>query len=104
MNFPELRDTAWASIPDAVHDDFDHPQAWGRDVQAGRALIQWLHQRADSERPFFGFLLLDDIGPAASETRCTEKATAAFLDYRDIASQFTRRDASFQPRHRDDYG
>jgi len=59
MNFPELRDTAWASIPDAVHDDFDHPEAWGRDVQAGRALIQWLGQHADSGRPFFGFLLLD---------------------------------------------
>ena len=32
-------------------------------------------------------LLSGDVGPAAFEARCAEKAPAAFLDYRDIAAE-----------------
>jgi len=59
MNYPELRDTAWAGIRGSVHDDFPHPEPWGRDQQAGAALGRWLAQPERHEAPFFAFLLLD---------------------------------------------
>src|SRR5688572_4561098 len=59
MNYPELRATAWARIPSAVHDDFAHPESWRRDELAGEALENWLASRAGHEEPFFAFLLLD---------------------------------------------
>ena len=59
MNYPELRATAWARIESAVHDDFSHPEAWGRDQLAGGALARWLTERAGRSEPFFAFLLLD---------------------------------------------
>jgi hypothetical protein len=59
MNYPELRATAWARIPEAVHDDFAHPEAWGRDELAAEALTSWLEERPGSSEPFFAFLLLD---------------------------------------------
>jgi hypothetical protein len=59
MNYPELRATAWARIPGAVHDDFAHPEAWRRDELAGEALERFLASRAGHAEPFFAFLLLD---------------------------------------------
>ena len=59
MNYPELRDTIWAGIPDDVHDTFPSREAWERDGEAADALIEWLTERAESDAPFFGFLLLD---------------------------------------------
>lgn len=59
MNYPELRATAWAEIPEAVHDDFTAPEPWSRDLQASAALERWLEERAGPSEPFFGFLLLD---------------------------------------------
>ena len=59
MNYPELRDTAWSSVRETVHDNFEPPESWKRDVQAADAMIAWLEERAASEDPFFGFILLD---------------------------------------------
>ncbi|MFT5690528.1 MAG: membrane-anchored protein YejM (alkaline phosphatase superfamily), partial [Planctomycetota bacterium] len=61
MNYPELRDTTWASIPESVHDQFPSIESWRRDREAGAAMIEWLGERAEDEeqRPFFGFALLD---------------------------------------------
>jgi hypothetical protein len=59
MHYPELRETAWVRIPHAVHDDFPAAEAWRRDEQAAEALLGWLAERAEDERPFFGFILLD---------------------------------------------
>jgi len=59
MNYPELRATAFARIPDSVHDDFAHPEPWRRDELAAEALTHWLEGRAEESQPFFAFLLLD---------------------------------------------
>jgi hypothetical protein len=59
QNYPELRATAWARVNDKVHDDFPSLEAWRRDVESSDALIEWIEERAEEDRPFFGFLLLD---------------------------------------------
>jgi membrane-anchored protein YejM (alkaline phosphatase superfamily) len=59
MNYPELRATAWARVPDSVHDAFDAPEPWQRDEQAGTALTRWIEERAGRPEPFFAFMLLD---------------------------------------------
>lgn len=59
MNYPELRDTAWSTIQDDVHDDFGVLEPWRRDELAGEALARWLATRKGAGEPFFGFLLLD---------------------------------------------
>jgi hypothetical protein len=59
MNYPELRATAFAAVEHAVHDDFQHTEAWRRDELAGAALARWLKDHAGRPEPFFAFLLLD---------------------------------------------
>lgn len=61
MNYPELRDTAWSAIPDAVQDKFPAAEPWRRDRMVGEAMVEWLEERAsdEEEAPFFGFALLD---------------------------------------------
>jgi uncharacterized protein len=59
MNYPELRDTAWSTIQDDVHDDFGELEPWRRDELAAAALSRWLGAQADKDEPFFAFLLLD---------------------------------------------
>lgn len=59
MDYPEMRDTLWASIPDAVHDDFGDAPSWRRDELAAQELIDWFGNRSTLDAPFFGFLLLD---------------------------------------------
>ena len=59
MNYPELRATAWAAIPDNVHDQFPGTEPWQRDEEAGAALIEFLEARPVDSAPFFSFLLLD---------------------------------------------
>ena len=59
MNYPELRDCAWSSIRESVHDDFAPPESWKRDELAATAMIDWLGERAADSAPFFSFILLD---------------------------------------------
>jgi len=59
MGYPELRDTAWSTIPDRVFDDFPAPEPWRRDEQAADAMIAWLESIEGEQTPFFGLLLLD---------------------------------------------
>lgn len=90
MNYPELRSTAWARLPDRVHDDFPALQAWKRDEQAAEACVDWWHERraSGSDAPFFGFVLLD----SAHQTYSYPSEGAAFqptvpdIDYLAISS------------------
>ena len=60
MNYPELRDTAWAGIPGAVHDDFPAQEAWRRDELAAEALVDWVGPRGADE-PFFAFFSFSSL-------------------------------------------
>ena len=59
QDYPELRDTAWVRVPDAVRDEFPGATVWERDEASSAALIRWLEARSEGDEPFFGFLLLD---------------------------------------------
>lgn len=61
LNFPELRDTAFAGLRGQVHDRFGDLPAWRRDELAAEACARWwrLRTKAEREDPFFAFLLLD---------------------------------------------
>ena len=58
QSFPEFRSTAWASIPDAVEDEFEG-EVWEKDLQVAARFGDWLDSRQDPSRPFFAFSLLD---------------------------------------------
>ncbi len=83
MNYPELRATAWASIPGSVHDQFPSPQPWRRDELAGEALSRWLAERERDPEPFFAFLLLDSPHQTYSHPpgRTPFEPSAPELDY-----------------------
>lgn len=61
QNYPELRSTAWASLPDRVHDDHQSEFPWRRDELAAEMCIDWWERRIEvgTEDPFFSFILLD---------------------------------------------
>lgn len=63
MNFPEFRDTAWASLPDeAILDSFPPDLvSWEKDELLCEAFEGWLGGRARKResRPFFSFVLID---------------------------------------------
>jgi len=59
MDYPELRDTVWVEVLESVRDDFSSPEVWRRDEMAAEAMLEWLDEREQEDKPFFGFLLLD---------------------------------------------
>jgi membrane-anchored protein YejM (alkaline phosphatase superfamily) len=58
MDYPEFRRTAWARIPERVHDDFGELRSSERDRLAAQACAEWWRTR-DAAQPFFAFVLLD---------------------------------------------
>lgn len=58
MDYPEFRHTAWARIPQNVHDDFGELRSSERDRLAAQACAEWWRTR-DAAQPFFAFVLLD---------------------------------------------
>ncbi len=59
MSYPEFRSTAWVRVEDTVEERLKGERPGGRDDGVERRFREWLGERGDAERPFFGFLLLD---------------------------------------------
>ncbi len=59
MDFPEFRSTAWVRVEADVEDRIPGERPGARDDGVTRRFAEWLSTRADPERPFFAFLLLD---------------------------------------------
>ncbi|MCP3918339.1 MAG: sulfatase-like hydrolase/transferase [bacterium] len=59
MSSPEFRSTAWVRIEEHVTDRMEARTKHARDTLLGEKLVDWVGQRADTEKPFFAFGLLD---------------------------------------------
>jgi len=63
MDYPEFRATAWARIPDRVHDDFGELRPSVRDERCAQDCVEWWRARDRSRpsgaAPFFAFVMLD---------------------------------------------
>jgi uncharacterized protein len=61
MSFPELRETAWVTIPERVADDYPARRSNERDRLLAARFEAWVASRAgpDGAAPFFAFVLLD---------------------------------------------
>jgi len=91
MNFPELRDTAWAGIGDRVRDDYPQRLSWQRDEAVAEDFEAWLERRAEAfaEAPFFSFVLIDAAHQPYHSPGGPFQPAADRLDYLELAQSPT---------------
>ncbi|MGK0480076.1 MAG: membrane-anchored protein YejM (alkaline phosphatase superfamily) [Planctomycetota bacterium] len=85
MNFPEFRDTAWSTVPEAnIVDEFPpNMVAWEKDELLSEAFEGWLETREarHDDRPFFTFVLLDAPHQPYTNPGGPYQPTVKELDY-----------------------
>ncbi len=90
LSFPEFDRTAFRSIPDAVHDDFEGARQRDRDRAAVQACVDWW-DRLDAESdqaPRFTFLLIDSAHQPYDfpEEHAPFRPYARLFDYAELGS------------------
>ncbi|PKO87263.1 MAG: hypothetical protein CVU18_11380 [Betaproteobacteria bacterium HGW-Betaproteobacteria-12] len=58
FNYPELRDTVFAGVPESELQELQQGEPWRRDTQNVSDLIGKIDRR-DTQRPFFGFMFFE---------------------------------------------